>query len=175
MRQLDMCHLKLDALLTQKSVVFALVELEGLSRSERQGNKGAAARRLLLALAICPRLPRKGRYPAIGAGEAKLDEIGMHLLQRPPLLTRLAGIRLQPASFSAKGSSLLERSGVAKDGLIAPEFRYFLIGFRDRPGRRVISQIGNFSCSRSFRMTFKSPMWIIPLTASGKGHMVKSQ
>ena len=107
--QLDRRHLKLGALVGQMPVVFAPVELEGLSRSERQRNEGAAARRLLFPLAICPPVPRKGRNPALGAGEARLDQIGMHLLQRPPLLARLAGLRLQPG-----GQLLGERIKLAR-------------------------------------------------------------
>ena len=84
--QLDMRHLKLGALLGQMPAVFAPVELERFARSKGQRNKGAASRGLLFALAICPPLPGKCRNPVVGAGEAKIDEIGMHLLQRPPLL-----------------------------------------------------------------------------------------
>ena len=94
MRQLDMRHLKLGALVGQMPVVFAPVELEGLSRAESQWHEGAAARGLLLALPVCPPLPRKRRNPVVGAGEAERDEIGMHLLQRKrdadPLLPLLS-------------------------------------------------------------------------------------
>ena len=108
LRSLKM-HGMAQAVTDQKPVVFAPVELEGLSRLERQRNEGAAARRLLFPLAICAPLPRKGRNPAVGAGKAQLDQIGMHLFQRPPLLARLAGLRLQPA-----GQLLGERIKLAR-------------------------------------------------------------
>jgi hypothetical protein len=98
MQQLDMRHLKLGALVGQMPVVFAPVELKRLAGLKRQRNEGAASCGLLLPLSVCPPVPRKRRNPVVGAGEAERDKIGMHLLQRPPLLARLAGLRLQPAS-----------------------------------------------------------------------------
>jgi len=96
-RQLDMCNLQLRALTAENREVLAPVELEGLPGAESQRNKGAAASCLLVALTICPPLSRKGRHPVVGTGEAKHHEIGMHLLQRLPVLARLPGIRLEPA------------------------------------------------------------------------------
>ena len=86
-----------------------------------------------------------------------------------------ASVLSQPASFSAKGSSLLCRSGVANCGSTVPAFRCFLMVLRDRPVRRAISRIASPCRKRSVRMTFNSPMWITPsppsLTAREKGHM----
>ena len=96
-RQLDMRHLQLGPLATQDGEILAPVELESLSRAERQRNEGAAARRLLLALAIRAPVTGKGCHPAIGAGEAERHEISMQLLQRSPLLARFPGLGLQPA------------------------------------------------------------------------------
>jgi len=41
----------------------------------------------------------------------------------------------QPVSFSAKGSSLLCRSGVMNCGSIVPTFKYFVVVLRDIPER----------------------------------------
>ena len=77
--------------------------------------------------------------------------------------TTLIGVpERRPVGRTGDFASLLGRAGVAKDGSIVPEFRYFLIVLRDRPVRRAISRIGSFSRSRSFRIMFKSHMWITP-------------
>ena len=79
----------------------------------------------------------------------------------------------QAANFSAKGSSLLGRSGVAKIGSIVFAARCLVTVFRDSPVRREISRIDNFCRKCIRRMMFKSPMWITPLppplNASGEG------
>ena len=84
-RQLDMRHLQLRPLATQNRKILAPVELECLTRAERQWNEGAAARRLLIALPIRPPMTGKGCHPTIGAGEAELHEISMQLLECLPL------------------------------------------------------------------------------------------
>src|SRR5690606_31999952 len=85
----------------------------------------------------------------------------------------------QLVSFSAKGSSLLDRSGVANLGSIVSAFRYFLMVLRDKPVRRSISRIGKPCRKRSLRITFSSPMSITPLAPSlfawGRVTWVKSQ
>jgi len=96
-RQLDMRHLQLRALAAEKSPIFAPVELECLARSEGKRHEGAASRRLARALPIGPPVPGKGGDPVVGTGEAERHQIGVELLQRPPLLARLRGLRLQPA------------------------------------------------------------------------------
>lgn len=64
----------------------------------------------------------------------------------------------QAASLSAKGSSLLGRSGTVNVGSMVPAFMSFLIVLHDRPVRRAISRMG--SCSRRAirRMTCNIPM-----------------
>ena len=59
-----------------------------------------------------------------------------------PTFVLLAGvsIRSQCDSFSANGSSLLERSGTRNCGSTAPLRRYLRIVFRDKPVRRAISR-----------------------------------
>lgn len=96
-RQLDVGHLKLGTLSTQNGEVVAPVELEGLARTEGQGDKGPPSCRLLLTLTVRAPVPRKGGHAVVGSGEAELDQIGVHLLQRSSLLARLADLRLQPA------------------------------------------------------------------------------
>jgi len=79
----------------------------------------------------------------------------------------------QPANFSEKGSSLLERSGVANFGSIVFAAKCLVTVLRDSPVRRAISRIDSFSRKCMRRMMFKSPMWITPLpptlTAMGEG------
>jgi len=77
-----------------------------------------------------------------------------------------ASVFSQPASLSAKGSSLLGRSGTVNVGSIVPALKYFAIVLRDSPVRRLISRIDCFSRSAIRRMMFKSPMWITPLPPS---------
>jgi hypothetical protein len=96
-RQLDMGDLELDALATNDRKVLAPVELERLTGAESERNECAAPRGLLLALPIGFPPSREGRHTVVGTGEAKRHQIGMHLLQRLPLLAWLAGIGLQPA------------------------------------------------------------------------------
>jgi len=73
-RQLDMGDLQLGALAAQNGKVLAPIELESLSRAERQRDERAAPGGLLLALAICPPVPRKGRDPA-------LERVALNLIQ----------------------------------------------------------------------------------------------
>jgi hypothetical protein len=96
-RQLDVGNLQLGALTTQDRKILAPVKLECLTRTKRQGHKGAAAYRLLLSLPIVAPVTRKIRDPAVRSGKSENYQIGMQLLQRAPLLARLAGLRLQPS------------------------------------------------------------------------------
>jgi hypothetical protein len=89
--------LELRALATQNGKIFVPVELECLARAKRQRNEGAAACRLLLSLAICAPLSGEGCQAVVASGEAERDQISMHPLQGPPLLTRLPRLSLQPA------------------------------------------------------------------------------
>ena len=68
-----------------------------------------------------------------------------------------ASLLSQPASFSAKASSLLGRSGVENSGSIVPDLECLRIVLRDRPVRRAISRIGSPSRGRILRMTFIVP------------------
>ena len=95
-RELDVGDLELGALAGNRRPVLAPVELEGLPGLEGQRHEGAASGGLLFALAVGLPLPRKGRDPVIGALVAEGDQIGVDLLQGPPLLARLARLRPQP-------------------------------------------------------------------------------
>jgi hypothetical protein len=77
-----------------------------------------------------------------------------------------ASVFNQPESLSAKGSSLLGRSGTVNVGSIVPALGYFAIMLRDNPVRRLISRTDSLSRSAIRRMMFKSPMWITPLPPS---------
>lgn len=78
--------LQFGALAAQNGKVLAPVELERFARAERQQNECPAPRGLLLALAICPPIPGKGRNPTVGPREAERHQIGMQMLHCPPLL-----------------------------------------------------------------------------------------
>jgi hypothetical protein len=71
-----MGNLELYALAADNRKIIAPVELERLPGAEGQRNKGAAPRRVFLALSICFPLSRKGRHTVVGACKAKGDEIG---------------------------------------------------------------------------------------------------
>ena len=78
-----------------------------------------------------------------------------------------------PASLSARGSSLLHRSGIVNCGSSVAAFKYFLMVLRDILVRRATSPIGSFS-RKDIRLTiFNSPMWIAllppPQVALGGG------
>ena len=96
-RQLDVGDLQLGAFAAQNGKILAPVELECFAWAERQWHEGAAPRRLLLLLPIGPPISGKSRHPTVGPGKAENHQIGMQLLQRTPLLARLACLRLQPA------------------------------------------------------------------------------
>ncbi len=94
--ELEVRHLKLGALATQHGPVLAPIELEGLAGLEDQGHEGAAPGGLLVLLALERPVPRERGHAVVGAVEAQLHELGMHLLQRAPLLAILAGLGLEP-------------------------------------------------------------------------------
>lgn len=89
-----MCDLRLGPFAAGDGKVFATVELEGFAGPERQMHKGAAPRRVLLALPRRPPLPREGCDPVVGAGVANRHEVGMQMRQEPALLARLRGVGL---------------------------------------------------------------------------------
>lgn len=102
-RQLDMCDLKLRALVADHGIVLTPIELECLAWAERQRNEYAAARCQLLS----PPVAGESSDPTIGAGKAENHQIGMKLLQCSPLLARLPGLCLQPGrQFVGKGIKL---------------------------------------------------------------------
>ena len=104
---------------------------------------------LLLTLSISPPITGEGGHPAIGAGKAESYQIGMNLFSvRRCLRDFPASAFSQPASLSAKGSSLLGRSGTENVGSIVPALKYFAIVLRDSPVRRLISRIDCFSRRR---------------------------
>ena len=151
----------------QNGKVLTPVKLEGLARTRRgQRNKGPGSRGLLLALPVGRPLTRKGCHPAIGTGEAKRHKIGNGncFTVRRCLRDFPDSVFSQPANFSEKGSSLLERSGVANFGSIV--FRRQMLW---SPYCATVQCAARFSRIDSFsrkcmrRMMFKSPMWITPL------------
>jgi|TARA_R110001606_G_scaffold398776_2_gene578876 predicted anti-sigma-YlaC factor YlaD len=88
--------LKLGANTVNDRPVLAPVELERLSRRERERHKSAASARLLLdALLISPG-PRKRRNPAIRTIIAEAHQIGVQLLDRALLLARPRQLPPQP-------------------------------------------------------------------------------
>lgn len=105
-----MCDLQLCALAAQHCIILAPVELECLSRTEKQRNEYAAPRGLLFTLPIRPPITRERSYPTVGAGEAESHQIGMKLLQRPALLARLPSFGLQPACQLVRKRVKLARS-----------------------------------------------------------------
>ena len=74
-----------------------------------------------------------------------------------------ASVLSQADSFSAKGSSLLGRSGTLNFGSTAPARRYLRIVLRDSPVRRAISRIGIPSRKCQRRITLNNAMSITPL------------
>lgn len=56
-----------------------------------------------------------------------------------------ASVFSQAASLSAKGLTLLDRSGTVNVGSIVPALKYLAIVFRDSPVRRLISGIDCFA------------------------------
>ena len=89
--------------------------------------------------------------------------------------SRKVGSGQRSTSFSANGSSLLDRSGVANCGSIVSAVRYFLMVFRDSPVRRAISRIGKPCHNLSFRMTFRSLRCPPSHSAWGRVTWVKSK
>jgi hypothetical protein len=143
-RELDVGDLELRVLPGKRRPVLAPVELEGLPGLEHERHEDAASGGLLFALARGLPRPCKGRDPVVGALVAESDQIGVKLLQGPPLLAGLARLRFSQAdSLSAKGSSLLGRSGTLNAGSTAPDRRYLRIVFRDSPVRLAISRWKN--------------------------------
>lgn len=102
-----MRNLELRALDGDHGIVLTPIELECFACAERQRNKYAAARRLLLTLPISSPITGEGGNPTIGAGKAERDQIGTKLLQRSALLARLSSLCLQPGrQFVGKGIKL---------------------------------------------------------------------
>ena len=95
--ELEVGDLQLGALARDDRPVLAPVELEGLARAEAQGHEGAASGGLLDLVSACRPRPREGRHAVVGTVEAEHDEVGVHLLQGPPLLARLGRLALEPA------------------------------------------------------------------------------
>ena len=134
-RQLDMSDLKLGAFAAQNRKVLAPVELESLARAESQRDERATPGGLLLALAISPPLPRKGRHTVVGTREAQLHQIGMQLLQRSSLLARLPGLGLQPArQLLGKRIQLARPLRCREHRLDRPFLQILLDGVPRQPG-----------------------------------------
>ena len=155
--------LKLDPISTDIGLVFAPVELEGITRLENQRHVSSTSCSLFRTVPIFLPRPRECGNPAIGSLIPQLHQISMH-----PLTVRrsLRGLRVcassQADNRSAYGSNLLERGGVLNCGSTAPSRRYFLMVLRDSPVRREISRIGILSRNAQRRMTLKNPMSITP-------------
>jgi len=85
-RQLDMGHLKLDALNPDMGPALTPIELERLTRLKYQRHECSSICRAMRARAVAFPVPHEGRDPFIGAIKAKLHQIGMHLPDRPTFL-----------------------------------------------------------------------------------------
>lgn len=92
-----MGNLQLCALTAQNGKILTPVKLECFPRAKDQWHEGAAPCCLALPLPISPPVPCKRSDPTVGSGKTEHHQIGMQLLQRSPLLARLACFRLQPA------------------------------------------------------------------------------
>ena len=165
MRQLDMRHLQLGAFAVQNGKVLAPVELEGFAGVKMQRHKGPAPRRLLLAMPICFPPSRKSCHPGIRPAKPSAARSACNcFMVRRCLRDFPASVFSQQANFSAKGSSLLCRSGVTNFGAMVFAARCLVTVFRDTPVSRAISRIDSFCRKCIRRMMFKSPMWITPLS-----------
>jgi hypothetical protein len=91
---------------------------------------------LAFSLPIKSPVTGKRRAPIVGAKKAK-HQIGMQLIQGRRCLRDLpASAFSHPVNLSAKGSSLLCRSGVVNCGSIVPAFKRIVKVLRDKPVRR---------------------------------------
>ena len=108
-----------------------------------------------LSLTICAPLPGEGRHAIERSGEAEHDKSCMHPLQRPPLLTRLPRLGLQPAcqlrGKRIKFDGPLRRR---KGRLDRPRAQILLGALRDRPVR--LTTLGRSSASAVPRLRLKS-------------------
>ena len=95
-RQLDMGHLQLRVFAADRCPVLAPVKLEGFPGLEGERHEGSPASALALALPFLLPAAGEGGNAVVGALVAERREFGMQLLQRPPLLSRLAGLAPQP-------------------------------------------------------------------------------
>ncbi|MNL49277.1 hypothetical protein D3C87_1721990 [compost metagenome] len=84
--ELEVGYLQLGAHAGENSPVLAPVELEGLTRTEGQGNEGAAPGGLLRHEALLLPDPGEGRYAVVGAAVTERLQIDVHLLDGAPLL-----------------------------------------------------------------------------------------
>jgi hypothetical protein len=95
--ELEVRDLQLHAFAGNDGPVLAPVELEGLAGRERQGHEAGAAGGLLGFVAARTPHPREGGYAAVGASKTQGHEVGVHLLDRAPLLARLRNLAAEPA------------------------------------------------------------------------------
>jgi len=107
--QLRMGDLQLRAFIADDRPVLRPVELEGLTRLERQGDKRAPAGRLQFPLPIITPFPSEYRHAIVGALVAEAHQIGMQLLHRPLLFAVLLGFCLQPGRQSIRKRIKLAR------------------------------------------------------------------
>src|ERR1700729_2450369 len=106
--ELDVSDLQLGPLVGDDRPIFRPVELERLTRQKRKRNEYAAAARLLFLLPGGLPVAREGRHAIVGAVVTEGGQIGVQLLGRPLLLSRLprflsqhmrqlVGVWVQPA------------------------------------------------------------------------------
>lgn len=122
--ELEVGYLQLGAHASENSPVLAPVELEGLTRTEGQGNEGATASGLLCHKALLVPEARKGRHTVVGAAITERLQIQVHLLDGAPLLAGSASFRLEPAGeLQGEGIELgwTDPLGVVRLGLASAQ------------------------------------------------------
>ena len=87
--ELEVSDLQFGPLAGDDRPIFRPVELERLARQKRQRHEHATAARLLLLLPSGLPVASEGRHAIVGAVVAEGGQIGVQLLDRPLLLSRL--------------------------------------------------------------------------------------
>ena len=87
--ELEVSDLQFGSLAADDRPVFRPVELERFARQKRQRHEHAAAARLLFLLPSGLPVASEGRHAIVGTVIAEGSQIGVQLLGRPLLLSRL--------------------------------------------------------------------------------------
>jgi hypothetical protein len=158
--ELEVGDLQLGPLAANDGMLLAPVELECLARAKGQRHEDTAAGSLLLALAVISLSLHDGGDPPVRPIVAEPGQLRVELPGAVRFCLRglRASVRGQTASRSAKGSSLLGRSGVLNTGSTASDRRYLRMVFRDRPVRRAIAWIDRCSRKCQCRITLNNAM-----------------